>query len=312
MKLTKVAICIATYQRPKWLRQLLDSLLELRFEKNSEIAVYVIVIDNDISGSARAVAEHYSSRLPRLFYEIEPVQNISLARNKAVALARELACQYIAFVDDDEFVDPFWLDELLSVLKECGADMVMGPVIPVFVNTVPDWIITGGFFERKRYKTGERIRWGSTCNTLIKREYLDRLDGPFDQSFGMTGGEDTHLFERLYLMGACLVWSDKAVVRENVPPSRSNLRWILCRSHFGGNTLALTERALGASNTRLLVRLLKGTGRIFQGSVLLLPSIIFGFAPAVRSLTLIARGVGMITGICGYKLEEYKSVHGMQ
>lgn len=309
MKQKKVAVCIPACKRPQSLRLLLQSLSKLQFNKILSLNLIVVVVDNDFSGSSKTVTGHYASCL-QLIYAIEPVQNISLARNKAVAIAREAGCEYIAFVDDDEFVDPFWLDELLSTQEKYAADLVIGPVIPVFPGGVPDWIIKGGFFNRKRYTTGEKIRWGSTGNVLIKCELLDRLDIQFDHKFGLTGGEDTHFFERLYRLGAKMIWSDEAVIRENIPLSRANIRWLLRRSHFGGNTLALTEKDLAPSKNWAIFRFLKGIGRILQGCMLLLPSLLFGRTSAVKSLSCIARGAGMLTGIFGLKFEEYKIIHG--
>ncbi len=307
----KVAICIATCRRPRWLGQLLESLAKLEYEKCPGVIQTVVVVDNDYTGSARAVVERFSAHLPGLIYDLEPVQNISLARNKTIAIAKKLDCEYIAFVDDDEFVDQKWLDELLFTLEVFGADIVRGPVIPVFADPVPDWIVRGGFFERQRYaQTGQRIRWGATNNVLIKREFLDKLDGPFDQRFGLTGGEDTHLFERLHRMGAIMVWSNEAIVRENIASSRANLRWLLLHSYSFGSMLASCDRALETQKKWLITRFIKGVGRIFQGSISFLPSLFLGYASAAKSLTYIARGAGMLTGICGYKLEEYKRVHG--
>jgi hypothetical protein len=294
------------------LGQLLESLSKLEFKLCPDTAWTVVVVDNDYTGSARGVAESYSTVLPGLVYDLEPEQNISLARNKTIAIAKDLDCSLVAFVDDDEFVDPDWLDNLLFTLEVYKADIVRGPVFPVFVDPVPDWIVKGGFFEReKHHKTGEILRWGATNNVLIKREFLDRLEGPFDINFGLTGGEDSHLFERLYRMGACMVWSNEAVVRENTPGSRTNLKWILTHAYSFGSMLASCDRALEKPKSWLVTRLIKGTGRILQGSVLLLPSLLLGYASAAKSLTYIARGAGMLTGIFGYKLEEYKRVHGL-
>ncbi|OPZ74287.1 MAG: Glycosyl transferase family 2 [Firmicutes bacterium ADurb.Bin456] len=309
----KVAVCIATCRRPRWLGQLLESLTKLEYVKCPAVKPAVIVVDNDYRGSARAVAGNFSARFAEFIYELEPVQNISLARNRTVALAKSLGCTYAVFVDDDEFVEPRWLDELLFTLRVYDADIVRGPVIPVFSEPVPEWVMKGGFFELHRLEntaTGERIRWGATNNVLIKRELLDRLEGPFDPAFGLTGGEDTHLFERLHRLGARMVWSNEAVVRENVPSSRTNVKWILLHYYSFGSKLAQCDRALATSKNWLIIRLIKGVGRILQGSLLFLPSLFLGYAAAVKSLSHIARGAGMLAGICGCKSEEYKVIHG--
>jgi GT2 family glycosyltransferase len=38
----------------------------------------------------------------------------------------------VAFVDDEEVPDPRWLQELLIVQSRYGANVVCGPVLPVF------------------------------------------------------------------------------------------------------------------------------------------------------------------------------------
>ncbi len=308
--MVNIAVCVATCLRPRGLEKLLVSLAGLCLTKSPELNITVIVVDNDQAGSARQVVERYISRFPQVIYEIEPVRNISLTRNRAVAVAGKLNCAYISFVDDDEFVEPAWLDEMFSTMLRYSADIVIGPVAPFFAHSVPSWQLKGRFFERPAYKTGEQLRWGITGNVLFKRECLDLLEGPFEARFGLTGGEDTLLFERLYYAGVRMVWCNEAMVWETIPPSRTNLAWILRRAHFNGNTLALAERALGASGKKLFIRLLKGAGRLLQGMLLLLPTMLLGPALAARSLVCIARGVGMITGVCGYKLEEYKKIHG--
>lgn len=154
------------------------------------------------------------------------------------------------------------------------------------------------------------MRWGQAGNVLIKLDCLEQFNSPFNKGFGLSGGEDTHLFERLYRKGVRAVWSNEAIVRENIPSSKANLRWILRRAHFNGNTLALAERALAVSKKLVFIRIFKGLGRILQGTILFLPSICSGRASVVRSLTVVARGVGMITGILGCKVEEYRRIHG--
>ena len=42
----------------------------------------------------------------------------------------------------------------------------------------------------------------TTNNLLLRREWLERLDGPLDRRFDLTGGENTHLLELLFRLGA--------------------------------------------------------------------------------------------------------------
>ena len=94
-------------------------------------------------------------RIP-ITYEVEPNRGVSFARNRSVRMAGE--CDYVGFVDDDEFVEENWLDELLNAQVLYNADVVLGPVLPAFDYEPPVWIKKGRFFERPRHPTGTSIR----------------------------------------------------------------------------------------------------------------------------------------------------------
>ncbi|KJS82649.1 MAG: hypothetical protein JM58_14335 [Peptococcaceae bacterium BICA1-8] len=304
-----IAICIATYKRLIMLDKLLESLSKLAFNKNPKVKSCIIVIDNDNKGSAYSVVDKYSSEFSKILYDIEPTRGISSARNKAVDIAKKFNCHYIAFVDDDEIVDPFWLDELLFTIREYQADIVVGPVFFIFPRDTPEWIIKGNFFPRPLYQTGEQIYMGATNNVLFTRESLDKLKGPFDERFNISGGSDTYLFKSLS-GGAKIVWTNEAIVKENVPLSRANAKWILKRAFRGGNTIGLCDKYLARNILTIFIRLLKGAFRITQGFITFLPSLFIGKQRIIRSIHYIFLGAGMIAGIMGYKFEEYRVIHG--
>ena len=79
-----VSICIATFRRQEKLRALLNDIAAQKSAPHE-----IVVVDNDAAGSARAVVEERRKLgLPcPLRYEIQPRQNISLARNRTVELA---------------------------------------------------------------------------------------------------------------------------------------------------------------------------------------------------------------------------------
>ena len=126
-----VCICVATFGRPAGLTRLLRSLSNLSFQKNRDLFVRIAVADNDADGSAWLSVKEAARylRVP-ITYEIEPKRGVSFARNRSVRMAGE--CDYIAFVDDDEFVEANWLDELLKAQAVYNADVVLGPVIARF------------------------------------------------------------------------------------------------------------------------------------------------------------------------------------
>ena len=173
----RVAVCVITFRRCAELRRLLDSIAGLKFQETSP-EVSVRIIDNDPKGSARGVVDEMATTFPfELIYDIEPSRGISVARNRAVAMAA--AADFVAFIDDDETVCPGWLEQLLMEQSSSAADVVMGPVQPLFVMPPPEWIARGGFFV-KDYKKFGKIdeNYGSTANILIRT----LLPGPFERT----------------------------------------------------------------------------------------------------------------------------------
>ena len=93
----RISVCIATYRRAPRLASLLDDL-----KRQTLLPDEVVIVDNDEAGSARPVVEQAMVDAPfTLRYETQPVKNISLTRNRTVALAHG---EWLAFVDDDERV----------------------------------------------------------------------------------------------------------------------------------------------------------------------------------------------------------------
>ena len=165
----------------------------------------IVVADNDRAESARAtVAEFARTTTLGVVYCMEPEQNISLARNKALEFARG---DYIAWIDDDEYPAADWLKFFFETLQQHSADGVLGPVKPVFESPPPAWITRGRFFEKPRRVTGLKLRWNqtSTANVLVRREILQGIAEPFRREFG-SGCEDIDFFKRMIEAGRTFVW----------------------------------------------------------------------------------------------------------
>jgi len=224
----EISVCICTYKRPDLLLQLLESLARqtlpaARFE--------AIVVDNDALASARQTILLAAQRYPALVvrYEIEPVQGISYARNKVVALA---TASLLAFIDDDEWPPDHWLSDLLDSMTTLQADAVLGPVIPQYPVGTRAWVIKSRIFERPRFATGTLMESNSCrlSNALVNATLAkSRQPVPFSGRLAHTGGEDFEFFRWLEAQGATFMWCDTAAVNELVPPGRQTLAYMLSR-----------------------------------------------------------------------------------
>jgi GT2 family glycosyltransferase len=307
----KVAVCAVTYLRPRGLARLLEGLCTLRLEGAQPPELEIVVVDNDPARSAEAVCDEWSDRLPwPLRYRHEERRGVSHARNAAVAAAREAGADLMAFIDDDEVPQPGWLSELLRVQARHGADVVAGPVLPVFEGEVPDWVKRGGFFEAPRLPTGTHKRDPGAGNVLIRMAVLGNMPEPFDPRFTLTGGEDTHLFLRLAAAGAVMVWADEAVAHEWTPATRTRARWILQRVYRTANTWSACEREIDPSAGAAAMRVAKGLARIGIGVATLPAALVRGRSGVVRSLWYVCWGAGNLTGLTPLRFQEYRTIHG--
>lgn len=229
-----ICVCVCTYRRPRLLLRLLRTLANQ--ETGGLFTTSVVVVDNDSERSAEPVATSFSGDnglTVRYFHE--PVQNISLARNRAVRMAEGT---YLAFIDDDEFPEKEWLRNLYETRLRWNADAVLGPVEPYYETKPPGWVVRGKLCERDRFRTGTRITTPDltrTGNVLIRSEVCREREGPFDPGRGRTGGEDYDFFHWLLQRGGSIFWCDEAPVYESVPPDRLKRGYFLKRGLLRGS-----------------------------------------------------------------------------
>ena len=226
-----IDICIATYKRPDLLRKLLLSLITQ--ETGGEFSFAIIVADNDAQRSAETTVREFKTNGQRIIYDVEPEQNISLARNRSFSHATG---DYIATIDDDEYADSQWLLNLYKTMISYNADVVHGPVSSVFHEKTPDYVKKSRVSDRPNPLTGAENYICHTGNSLFRRRLIEHTTTPFDPSLGGTGGEDTDFFENLRKQGYKMVWCREAQVFEFVSLERANLVWILKRNFRIGNT----------------------------------------------------------------------------
>lgn len=308
----RIGICIITCKRLDGLKRLLESLDTLIFVKSQEPDISIIVVDNDATGSARIICETTESKHKwTVFYDIEPQRGIPFARNRCLNIAtKHNDC--IAFIDDDEVAEPTWLDELIFIYNKFEANIVAGPVLPYFNTPPPEWIITGNFFDLPRFKTGYTpVKFPGTGNVIINCEVITKTEVSFDERLALTGGSDTHFFMKLYLASYEAMWADEAIVREWVPETRTNAKWIILRAFRVGSNLAFVEIDAYKSyfSLDIITRLLKAIRRILLG-ILLFPFCIFlGRRYCITALQFISKGIGMIAGLFSISYDEYKTIH---
>jgi succinoglycan biosynthesis protein ExoM len=228
-RLKHVSVCICTYRRPELLKRLLQTLEKQ--ETDGLFTVSIVVADNDGQRSSETLVSDFAADAAiAVTYCVEPQQNISLTRNRAIANATG---DFIAFIDDDEFPAERWLLTLFEACAKYGVDGVLGPVKCHFDEKPPSWVIKGKFYERPTYPTGFVIDWtkGRTGNVLLRRQILDG-ETAFSPEFHRAGDQD--FFRRAIAKGHVFIWCNEAVAYEVVPPVRWTRTFMLKRALLRG------------------------------------------------------------------------------
>lgn len=308
----KLFICIATFNRQVYLSQLLAAIDSQQKPLDCELTV--TISDNDSKGSSEAVVNQTRNEVKySIRYSVEPRKGISQNRNNAVSMVDKDA-DFILFVDDDEVPAENWLNTLLCTQRRTDADVVSGFSLPRFVSPPSSWILKGNFFLRPLYtklKNEDLLspRNVMTNTLLVRYSALSKLDGPFDEQYGLTGGEDNDLGRRLHANQCRMVWATEAIVWEWIPQNRATLNWILKRAFRTANTLSLLEKDASIyTKAKILVL---GIGRLAYCFALLVPALLaslgVGLYPLAHLLRIGFRGAGVIGGLFGIAYQEYST-----
>ena len=232
--MASIDICICTFRRT-FLRQTLQSVAGLTAGRHT---IRVIIADNDLEPSGRALVEEMRGQLPfPVIYVHAPAANICIARNACLDHAE---ADFVAFVDDDETVTPGWLDALVDKAEASQAAAVLGPVRAIYRPDAPRWMVEGDFHSTLPVVVGGVIRTGYTCNVLIR--WCPPYQAlRFDLALGKSGGEDTAFFYQLTALGGAIAFAPDALVEEPVPAERASMAWLVRRRLRFGQTHGMLQ-----------------------------------------------------------------------
>ncbi len=301
-------IVIPTFRRPGGLAKALACLDRLATDAH----VSVLVAENDpAGGEGREVVIRQASlhRLPIRWLDVAE-RGVSHVRNALIATAlAEQEVEFVACMDDDEWPEPQWLQELIAMQERTGADIVGGTLLPAFASEPPEWARHLELFRQEQPDGYSEMVWG-TCNVLITRPILERMKAPwFDPELGLTGGEDMEFFARARNADAKFAWATAAVMHEDVPEGRMRLSWVFRRAFRIGSTNALVQRRWRYRKFARPLILIKSVGRLAAAGFLVLrhPA---NAGQRMEAFSLAARSLGEMASLLGLRYREYGPVSG--
>lgn len=237
-----VSVIVCTFNRARSLSMTLEAL-DAQVTPPS-LAWELLVVDNNSSDATRDAIARFaaSSRIP-VRYHFEGRQGLSRARNTGISLARGAV---IAFTDDDVQPDAAWVASIALAMGECRADVLGGPILPLWSRPPPRWLEERGRLraylsimehdQRGQVTLGKHqpyAVWGA--NMAFRRDVFDRV-GRFDVRRGINGtklyrAEEHDLTRRALAAGCVVVYDPRVRVRHRIGPDRMRVAYFT-RLHF--------------------------------------------------------------------------------
>lgn len=309
-KKNKLIIGIGTLKRPKMVRSSLDSLSCILLPSNYEVEL--VLTDNDPCESAKTLYFEYRRRFSyTLTYLNEKKRGIVYMRNSILKYAQKKNTSLLAFIDDDEIVQPNWLIEMIKTKEKHHADVVVGRVSRLLPDDCPNWIKKGKFFERPNIPTGTLRKSASTSNVLFDFKLLIKdYNLKFHPALNLSGSSDTYMFALAAEYGAKIVWFNGNLVHELVPASRMTVKWLLGRAFRHNNCRTLRKRLKYSYPRIFLTESIYGFLHFLLAFLSLPVNIFRGKAGLVHTLRFLYKGLGSFAGLGGIIYKEYEEIHG--
>lgn len=250
--MVRISAIVCTHNRAVFLSQALESL---RNQTLSEDQYEVIVVDNACTDRTSEVLRSLAAVTPNLRYIREERLGLSWARNAGAGLS---SAPYVAYLDDDAWAEPSWLENILRVFEEvCPSPAAVGGRVWLDWNgTSPSWLPRKywslytytdhgeeGFFVEGEYLVG--------ANIAFRKDVLIKMGG-FDTHLGRKGtsllsGEEAALLQELREKHFPIYYTPEAIVWHAVLKVRQRRRWLWKRMFCDGASQPFLDYGKGRS-----------------------------------------------------------------
>ena len=221
----RVSVVVCTYNGSRTLRDCLEGVARLQYP-----AFETIVVDDGSTDRTAEIARGYDVRLIRTTN-----RGLSNARNTGLAAATG---EIVAYLDDDAWPDPHWLQYLATTFRTTDHAGVGGPnIAPPGAGPVAECIAHapgGPVHVLLSDQVAEHI---PGCNMAFRRERLEAIGG-FDPQFRVAG-DDVDVCWRLQQRGWTLGFHPAAMVWHR---PRSSVRAFWKQQRGYGNAEGALQR----------------------------------------------------------------------
>lgn len=270
----KITAAICTYNREKYLPQVLNSIACQTLAADQ---YEIIVVDNNSPGNTQEIVEQFQRNNPSIScsYFLETKQGLSFARNKAI---EEAKFEIITFVDDDAFLKEDYFAILVAQFKaDTQIAAIGGKILLHFETIVPNWenkylnSLLGYYNPSENEFTyarnGKNSDYPRGSNMTIHQKVFDKI-GMFNVELGrvggnLLGGEEKDIFYRIYNEpGFKVNYIPNAIVYHCVPIERTTKAFIIRQAIGTGHSERIRAQKEKTYLTSLAKEIYKSLGSI--------------------------------------------------
>lgn len=262
-----ITATISTYNREKYLPQVLDSLKRQTLDKN---LFEIVLVNNNSPGKTEEIALQFQKDNPDIAfrYYLETQQGLSYGRNRGIAEAKG---SYITFIDDDAFLADDYLEVIYQYFESHQKVAAIGSKILLHYEEIkPDWenkylnSLLGYFNIGDEFKKFPKSDYPRGSNMSFRMDVFEKVGG-FNVNLGRKGGnlagsEEKDIFKRIYQYPELeVVYIPNALVYHCVPLERTTTAFIQRQGIGTGQSERIRVKSEGILSTlkRYLIELFK-------------------------------------------------------
>jgi len=185
-----ISIIMLTYNRYGYLKRSVESVLA-----QSDCEFELILINNGSTDASDALCRSYAEKDRRIRYRLIEKSSIAVGRNVGLEMA---SGNFVAFVDDDDYMERDMFAYLLTLMKESNADIAVcgcwydfdGAIEPFYVfddiSVMDREQGVDEFLKRERYNSANPCK-------LFKRHLFENIRYKEDSRY-----DDIHTLYKLF------------------------------------------------------------------------------------------------------------------
>ena len=224
-----LTVIICTYNREKYLRPLLESLVANTLSKSE---YEILLVDNNCMDNTRGVCLKFAEEHPDVTFRYveEHEQGLSAAKNCGI---REAKGDLIVYVDDDALVDDNYLEDYVQWFESHPDTMALGgPIVPLYeLGGEPRWmtpytraLLTAWMDYGRNVRKYPKGRYPGGGNAAFRKCVFEKV-GIFNTALGRKGGnlmgsEEKDIFDKMHSLGMEILYLPTPVLHHSIPPAK--------------------------------------------------------------------------------------------